>query len=316
MQAGRNSRSGMAIYMNVMFTATIVSAMALAAIAVVRIERRQSSTIADRMRARSNARSAIELALHGMNIGSTWRQSYTSGAESSPCALGTSAMGEVSWIVSDSDNSFTNADVALRLKGVGRAGSAIQVSGVQLGPSQTGPGELRAFGSGSSSIDVVKADQWWGQYMKVTLPADASGWRITSVEIYAKRINSNRTFQARLREPQAGGLPSSTVLDAVSLNSNDFPTDFAWCPISFSGSTWLAPTAGVCVTLETAETGAPIQLTYVSGGVSQTDSALVRGNPTWTTYETDKSLFYRVSGYYKSSTGVAPIEGSWIWDAL
>jgi hypothetical protein len=316
MRAGRKHRSAMAIYMNVMCTATIVSAMALTAIAVVRIERRQSSTIADRMRARSNARSAIELALHGMNIGSNWRQSYTSGAESSPMALGTAAMGEISWIVTDTDGSFTNSDVALRLKGVGRVGSTVQVSGVQLGPSSTGPGELRAFGSGSTSNDQLEDDNWWGQYMKVTLPPDASGWRITSVEIYAKKGSSNKTLRARLREPQAGGLPSSTIIETVTLNSDDFPNNFAWHPITFSGATWLAPTAGVCVTVETSDSGNPIELRYANGGVSQTDSALVRGNPTWTSYETDKSLFYRVSGYYKSSTGVAPIEGSWIWDAL
>jgi hypothetical protein len=111
-------------------------------------------------------------------------------------------------------------------------------------------------------------------------------------------------------------LPSSTIIESVTLDSSDFPGSFQWVPITFTGATWIAPNDAVCITIETSDGGNPIELRYASGGVSQPNSALVRGNPTWTSYETDKSLFYRVSGYYKSSTGVAPIKGSWDWDSL
>lgn len=48
---------------------------------------------------------------------------------------------------------------------------------------------------------------------------------------------------------------------------------------------------------------------------SESDSALLRGDPTWNSYETDKALRCRVHDvYWESGSEVQPVSGTWLWE--
>ncbi len=166
----------MALYIMVMSTALIVSLLGLAGLTIVRIERKQASSMNDRVIARSNARSAVDLALRVIANDSGWRTTYTNGVETTPQSLGPNGTGTVSWVLEDTDGSLSDADTNLRLKGIGRLGNIVQVSSIGA-KAVVGPQELRSQTDFSStSNDGVEHDKWWCQYLKVSLPAGATGW--------------------------------------------------------------------------------------------------------------------------------------------
>lgn len=86
--AKKYRRRGMSLYITVMSTALIVSLLGITGLTLVRIERKQTSTVNDRLDARANARSAVELALRVIANDSGWRYSYTNGDETTPQSLG------------------------------------------------------------------------------------------------------------------------------------------------------------------------------------------------------------------------------------
>lgn len=317
-RSGRRSRRGAALYVTVLSTTLIVSLLGLAGMAVVRIERLNATAMEDVLRARQNARSAVELALRVVANTSTWRTTYPNGVESSRLSLGSNGKGTVSWYITDTDGSLSNPDASLKLFGVGRVGSAVQVSSIQVEAAKVGPNTLRSYYSLSSlASERLEDDEWFCQYIKPTnLPANAIAWRVTSVRIIAQRTGTSRAFNVRVYQPNGLGMPSGAALDSVAANSNSFPSSVnwfsPWTSIAFTGTYWLAPDSGVCVALETTSTLPPIDFYYRSSGESEANSALVFGTPTWTTIAHDQALLYEVNGVYVLSSGeVAPIAGTW-----
>jgi Tfp pilus assembly protein PilX len=153
--SGRNSekRRGSALYIAVLSTALIVSLLGLAGLTIVRIERRQVSTTNDILVARMNAHSAVELALHRIADDPDWRTTYTHGVETTTESLGANATGTLSWILEDSDGSLTDADTNLRLKGIGRVGSTVQVSSVAVTISSEALDCLEVAACSGSAMD-------------------------------------------------------------------------------------------------------------------------------------------------------------------
>ena len=128
----RHRRRGAALYVAVMFKALIVSLLGLSGLTLVRVERERATMVMDRFVARSNARSAVELALLVISNDSDWRNTYTNGQETTPQLIGPSDQGTVSWVLEDSDGNLTDADTELRLHGVGRLGTATQVLSIEI----------------------------------------------------------------------------------------------------------------------------------------------------------------------------------------
>lgn len=309
-----NLRRGVALYVSVLATATIVSVLALSAVAVVRLERKQAETINARLAARSNARSAAELALRVLNNNSSWRSTYANNTETTPVALGANAAGTLSWKLLDVDGDLTNADAKLWLKGIGRVGEIVQVSSLQIQADEIGPYVMRSYNPllVSWSNDEVKDNKWWAQYFKASLPSGANGWRITSVEVWGQKLNGGNTIIARLYR---NSLDPANVVESVTLSSSGFPSTYAPYAIAFNGSVSFNPNDAVYFALETPVNSNVIKIQYRSGA-SESNSALVQGSPAWGAHQTDKALRYRVNGYYTvSNSGVAPVAGTWTWDS-
>ena len=308
----KQKRNGAAIYVMVLATALIVSLLGITALDHLRVNRSKSSLIYDRLEASQLAYSAVGVGTHFIEQDSSWRSNYTSGSESSPISLDTTR--NISWILKDSDGDLSDSDTQLSLLGIGRCNSAIQVARVGLVAEEqtTGPALLRSQEDDSNkSDDDVKNNQWWGQYLIPTLPAEATAWKVTSVEFYMERDKNNRDFRARVYLADNNKLPSSTIYDSVDLDSKDYDKPWSWQTISFSGDYWINPGQAICVTIEGIDND-PMRVRYRNGGVSEQHSALLQGDgSTWTATE-DKALLYRVNGIYKNGTYTLDIvEGTW-----
>lgn len=127
-----HARRGAALYALVMITALLCSVLGLAGLSVVRLERKQMQGSTDILDARQNARSAVELALRVLANDTNWRTNYSNGVETTPQTLGASGTGTVSWMLEDTDGSLTDTDTDLRIHGIGRVGSTVQVSSLQV----------------------------------------------------------------------------------------------------------------------------------------------------------------------------------------
>ncbi len=311
------SRNGAALYLAVLSTALITSALGLAALLLVRTERRTTSLGSDLLEARVNARTAVELATRVIANDSSYRTTYSNGVETSPVSLGSDANGTVSWILEDSDGSLADADTELRLRGVGRVGSALQVASVVVTPPQIGPVELRSVTTSTEALqDELTGDNQWCQYLKPTLPAEALRWWVTSVEFYGDKGNGGVDVDVRIYEPLSNNWPSTTVIDEVTVSSSNFENSWTWQSFPFTGTYSLAADEGICLALMTSNANKiPFYLEYVSG-LSESDSALIRGAESWTSFEADKALCYRVYGIYTTAAGgVEVVGGTWLWDA-
>lgn len=169
--------------------------------------------------------------------------------------------------------------------------------------------------SGSGSNDHLVNDEWWAQYFVPTLPVDATGWRVTRAEFYCRRGGLNGDLNVVLYAPDGTNMPSTTVIDSLAVSSNAFSSSTSWQGVDFTGTAKISAGDGACLALTTTETNWPLEIYYLNGGVSDANSALITGNPTWNTFETDKALLCRVYGvYYTASGEIKPVviePGSW-----
>lgn len=317
MRGGRSVRTqhrrrGAALYITVMSTALLVSLLGLAGLTVMRIEHQQSQAETQVLAARCNARSAVELALARIDSDSNWRSTSTNGVESARVSLGPGHTGTLSFMFVDSDGSLNDPDRQLRLYGIGRADNAVQVCSIALATNTQGPIVVRSETSFSDlRVGEVDSNDWWCQYLKATLPANALGWKVTAVDLYCQRDHSSRSVDFRLYEPLAHNMPSDTVIDSVVRDSSSFSSLIGWQRITFAGESWLAPEDGICLAVQSTASQAPLRL-YYRDDVHASHSALIKGKPVWNEYDSDEALLYRLYGVYQTSDGqMRPIAGSW-----
>lgn len=309
------NRSGAALFVTVMSVALIVSVIGLAGLTVIGNRRHAVQAANDVLLARSNAYSAVEVGLRQIGNDPNWRTSYSNGVETNQFQLGAGGTATASWMLYDTDGRIDDADTDLRLKGIGRVGDTVQVLSTRVTPTpQTSQEQqLRSHeSSANQAYGEVNTDLYWCQYLKVTLPPGATGWRITRIELYCEKKNGGPDLHVKIYEPLPSNMPSTTVIDSVSRTSDSF-LDISWQSIDFSGQYSLDPDAGVCIALEATgkEKKAPIGFYYRASGVSDADSALITGNPAWNTYDTNKSLRYRLYGEYTIGSGLQSVKGTW-----
>jgi hypothetical protein len=314
-------RRGAALYVAVTGTTMIVSVLALSSMAIVRIEREQAMAVNARQIARSQSRSGVELALQRINSDPSWRSNHTNGVETTALSLGNASAGSISWSLRDTDGDLTNSDGVLRLKGIGRIGSTVQVSSVEVRAGETTAllrnHELKnglGIPIDPANVDIASND-WWGQYFEPSLPANANGWRITGVEIRARRINT-RDFRVRLYQASGGNEPAGTIIESFTRSSTGISnSSFAWVSIPFAGSTRLEAGQGVSMMVETDAGLVPIEVSHNNSSGSGSDAALLRGDSGGLdSIDPNRSLQYRIHGTYTTSDDIQPIAGTWDWD--
>ncbi|MCG6155845.1 hypothetical protein [Rubinisphaera margarita] len=292
----------------------LVSITGLAGVNLVRLQREHMSMALEIQKARRLARSAVELAHDKLLLTNEWRTAYASGFESTPFAPD-GFDGNMSWRVSDSDGSFTNNDIQLRIDGIGRIGQTTQVISCHF-KSVVGPTELRSFSALlGNSDDDLKNDKWWGQYLKPSLPGSATAYRVTSIQFYCRRIE-REDFSVSIYTANAFNKPG-TLIDVTSTKSDHYSTSWSWVTVPIAGSQWVDVANGICLTITTSSTITPLRLYYKGGGVFESNSAMLRGSPSgWNSVETNKAIWYKVQGEYRTNPADIDITpGSFHWGA-
>ena len=304
-------RRGIALYSAVMINSLLVGVLALSALTIVRIERRSSESSGEIVTAQMHARAAIDLALQTLRTDPNWRTRYLDGVETNPLRFGT---GTVSWKLKDASsppdgNLGNHEDDPVEIQGIGRTGKAVWVHSAIAVDS----GELRELGpvqlensAQRNRYNTVKASKWWAQYFKPDLPAEATGWKVTNVDLYLASTNqSTDLLQVNLYTPDNNNLPQ-VLVDRISIPQSDLSWNARWHRIRFSGNTNLDPTKGLCLSLECTSQTAAAWFAYDNQRNSNPDSALIRGNQAsgWTSYHPRKALCYRVMGTYTVPSGL------------
>jgi hypothetical protein len=294
-----------------MINSLLVGVLALSALTLVRIERRSSESSKDIVAAQLQARAAIDLALQTLRSDPDWRTRYNDGDETNPLKFG---KGTVSWKLKDAGNPpdgnlGNHQNDPVEIQGIGRAGKAIWVHSavaVDTGASrELGPVELKTAGR-RTRFNTVKASKWWAQYFKPDLPAEATGWKVTSIDLLLAGTNhSGESLQVNLYTPNNNHLPKQLV-DGVAVPRSDLSSHAGWYTIHFSGNSDLDPTKGLCISLECTTEKAVAWVAYDARNNFDPDSALIRGNQAsgWTSYHPRKTLFYRVVGTYTVPSGL------------
>ncbi|HUU84480.1 MAG TPA: hypothetical protein VM243_13350 [Phycisphaerae bacterium] len=166
------------------------------------------------------------------------------------------------------------------------------------GPDQEGAEERLIYYDSSYILSDARVhdNQWWAQYFKPDLPAEAVGWKVTRVFFQAKRDHSDDTTTTiQLRLAKADMTPSDTVIDQTTMDQLALLDQYEWVEKSFANATNVSPDEGLCLAFITYDANSA-RLRYRSGGVYRSDMALAEGDPGWTAIYTDKALLFYVYG--------------------
>lgn len=114
----------------------------------------------------------------------------------------------------------------------------------------------------STQVYIVRSSDWAAQYVRPTLPSNATSWSISRVSV---RVQSNKAgaFSLQVRSASSARQPTSTVLATYSADASTFPSTLTWTdlPVTVTG---LSPNQGVCLVL-TTKSAARFNLEYVTG---------------------------------------------------
>ena len=118
------------------------------------------------------------------------------------------------------------------------------------GESPTTMLTYHSTGAGYTSIGVTSS-VWPGQYFTPSLPADATGWRVTGVAFWARAdLPGGGETAVQLQAATQAGLPTGSVLAEKALSAFSLdPYSYQWTFVAFDSTPRLAADEGVCLVL-------------------------------------------------------------------
>ncbi len=139
------------------------------------------------------------------------------------------------------------------------------------GPEQLLVSHLEDTG-GTIAHRIVEPFQWPGQFLRPSLPPDATGWRPTRVRFQVQRAGAADGMTAVLVNTADGDCnPTATTLAQVVLDEAALADDYAWGEIAIPAAPVLDPEQGICLVLAHAGGGPSAWVRYESGGQDTPD---------------------------------------------
>ncbi len=142
---------------------------------------------------------------------------------------------------------------------------------------------------------------WVGQYIQPSLPAGATSWTVTRVQLQAQDSPSaGHAVWIQLRTADPAGLPTPLVLEQVY--ADNLGGSMIWQEFFFDDVPPLPPDQGLCLVVKWAAgaDGAYVRYTTTAGNRIKTGNA----GALWL-LDVDKSLLYAVYGTYTEIVTVA-----------
>lgn len=323
---GKQLRRGSA-YLAVTGASLIIAMISLTSMHLARLELRDSVSRGDMAYAQRLAQASVEFAVaqieyyDGGSLRQHWRNRFDHNVEVNKSPSGYSETFSFRLLDHEDGDLADDHEDPIEIQGIGRWGSAVYVYSVTCSNAisaeeQVGPVVARNYEGGTSTEETVDEGNYLGQYFMPSLPAGATQWQITGVEVFLSGHGAlDKTLDVTLYESDAGGMPA-TLIESVSVQETALPASGSpdWHSVTFTAATNLDPAGGFCIGLERTGGGGAAIVPYDTG-VSQTDSHILRGGSgTWYNIHATQSLQYRVHGIYTTSSGTGEFQiepGSW-----
>jgi hypothetical protein len=301
-------------------TAILVSLIGFTALHLSRLELRQTTGLHERSHARQLAQSSAELALAILDEDPDWRSHFTHGIENTRTPNGAGETLRFRLLDPLDSNLANDTAQDVLVEGIGRAGDSEYRYRVTYAPGAGSeqiitPDPPTRFDqpSGTEVPYGVPNGSGVGQYFNPAVPAEATNYTITSIDV--KIGQDNQATGDMLVELYYAGpdqLPDEGQPTIASdlLSESTFPLPTGWYRIPLTGATDL--TLGTGFFLKLGDIGAKEfgQIVFAQHPTA-TFILYSGGSPL---QQAGYSLLYRVNDQYtiSSSDGSAEIvQGSW-----
>jgi hypothetical protein len=160
--------------------------------------------------------------------------------------------------------------------------------------------------SGTANLDnyPIKSSEWYGQYFRPVLPADAVSWKVTRIRLSGRTDGApNGECRVQLQQPTVGKLPSGTVLEEKTLLESSLLAGYQEQEFTFTQAGGLSATQGLCIVVNWISDAVACQVWGVNSNASTPDSFLVKSTDkgvSWTA-PAGMSLLYTVYGTVTTS---------------
>jgi prepilin-type N-terminal cleavage/methylation domain-containing protein len=164
----------------------------------------------------------------------------------------------------------------------------------------------------------IKDLEWYGQYFRPALPANAVSWKVTRVAISA-RTDGTSVGEARvqLQLPTSGKCPSGVVLEEKTLLESSLLDSFQAREFAFSNASGLSPQQGLCLVVRWIADSIACQVWGQTRSVTETDFILLKSTnrgATWSSLS-GQSLLYTIYGTV-TATGTPQIQNTYYLKAI
>ncbi len=302
------------VYVLVLMTSVFVAVVGLSAMTVGRIQTRISNADLDAAKAGYYAQSMVDLGLYKAMTAPGWRATHTNDTWTADYTWGEAVVTYK--FVDEIDGNLANDPTQpVRLYGKATVNNAVRIYSVEMAqPSGGGSTEsaevlFSSDISGGGGQAFIESAEWAGQYFKPTLPAGATSWSVTRVQVHAVKHGngSDGVTKVQLRKADGSNVPTTTVLEEMLMYETSLASA-TWLEFTYSTVTGLSPSEGLCLVLEWDQGGTACKAQKGSSG----SGLLVTYNAgsTWT-FSASTSLNHYIYGKYITSPPMTPVAGTW-----
>lgn len=312
------SRSG-SVYVAVTGTAILVSLIGFTALHLSHLELRQTTSLNEHTYTRQLAQSSTELALALLAEDPDWRSTFTHGTENSRTINGVSTSLRFRLLDLIDGNLANDSAQEAWIEGIGRYGDSEYRYRVAYAPGTgseqvVSPDPPTRFDqpAGTEVPYDIPRDNGMAQHFNPTLPADATNYTITSIDVKMTPAgNDSGEFIFELSYSDPDGNPTLDLIEYSFHEERWLPASLGWYSIPLTLATNL--TLGSGYTFEIRDLGSGKCGTIVFADKPGSTLLLTFDIGSFTPMN-DRSLLYRVNDQYTitGSDGSAQIvQGSW-----
>ncbi len=306
-------------YVLVLMVSVFVAVVGLSAMTAGRIQTRTANASQDAAKAGYYAQSMVDLGLYKAMTTPGWRTTHTNDTWTPDYTWGEAIVTYK--FVDEIDGDLANDPTQpVRLYGKTTVNNTVRIYSVKLlqpgGATESPEMLLNSWDPATPNAGLQNIQEWYwhGQYIEPTLPANATSWKVTRVQFKARSSTGSTTdgvTKVQLRTADASGLPTTTVLEAFTMNETALTATPTWREFTFSNVSSLTPADHLCLVLEWSQgsKAAQVELDWSAtppGGYVSTSGK----EAAWFTIGA-QALLYRVYGTYIASPPLAPVAGTW-----
>lgn len=178
---------------------------------------------------------------------------------------------------------------------------------------------LIGYDSSSNYQDyAIKDTEWYGEYFRPVLPADATSWKVTRVRFDARLSGAlGGETSVQLQTPTAGGLPTGVVLQEQTMYESLLPLLYLEQEVTYTQGSNLSPQQGLCLVFKWRAGAEACKLLGQDRNVTATNIALAKstdGGASWASLS-GQSLLFRVYGTV-TTAGTPQIQSTYYLKAV